>query len=121
MGIPINQPHVVTVERPDVSRDADTNVANRDYDTPASVFTVECMFQTRTGDQSQDEDGNNFTYDAVLFITDEATNVQPDDLITVAGVAGTTDKFRAIGREPKGGVDGEFSHYEIPLTRATER
>ncbi len=121
MTLVSSQPHTATVKRPDVTRDADSNVATRDYAAPASETVVPCLFQTRGGALSQDEEGNTFTYDAILYITDEAADVQPDDLIEVTGVVAASDKFRATGREPKADLDGVFSHYEIPLTRATER
>ena len=122
--IPIRQNHTATRKRPTVTRDS-ANAAKRDYATPADEITFACMFQTRGGALSQDEEGNTFSYDAILYVKDESIDIVPDDQISgikLNGAVLETDIFRVTGREPKTCLsNGPFSHYELPLTRETVR
>ena len=115
MPVPIAQPHTAQVSRPNVKRDADSNAAT---ETAAGVTprSVGCMFQRRSGSLSVNPVGDEYTFDAIIYITDVDADVQTKDRIAI-DIPGTNERFNVADVEPKYGTRGKFSHYEIPLSR----
>lgn len=111
-----DEPHTLNLKRPTLSRNSDSNALEQDYASPAVDRDLVCMFQTRGGEVAQDEEGEFFPLDAIVYTTD--TDLKIDDLLTVI-LTGTSDKFRVAGIEPKYDVDGEFMHNQLVLTRET--
>lgn len=116
MAIPIPQPHTVTVVTAAVARDAGHNAATQDYS--GASRSVKGMFQTRSGDLIQDEEGKLSTLDGIFYTKN--TGVLVDDLITVA-LTGVSDKFRVSSRSVKFDIAGKFSHVEHDLSREIRR
>ncbi len=117
MGIPISQPHTVSVVTATVSRDAGSNAATQDFTAP-TPRNVKGMFQTRSGDLVQDEEGKITSLDGIFYTTDQGVLV--DDLMTVT-LPGISEKFVVASRSVKMGVDGGFSHVEHDLSREVRR
>ena len=107
-------PHTVILKRPTVTRDADNNVATRDYDTPALTAAVECLFQTRGGAVSVGDEGNIVPFDAVLYTHE--TDIEVNDRIEVA-LDLYTGNFLVTAVEPKGRMQGTLSHVEVLLQK----
>ncbi len=93
-------------------------MSDLDYTSPASTKSVVCKFQTRRGEVTEDERGNHYTYDGILY-TDDG-DIQINDLIEV-DLGGFTGKFLVVGIQPKFAMDGRLTHYEVPLTKETRR
>lgn len=107
-------PHTVTLKRPDVIRDADNNVATRDYDNPTQTSTVECLFQTRGGAVSVGDEGNIVPFDAVLYTHE--TDIEVNDRIEVA-LDFYTGNFLVTAVDPKARLRGTISHVEVLLQK----
>lgn len=107
-------PHSVTLKRPTVSRDADNNVASRDYASPAETRVIKGLFQTRGGEVAVGDEGNIVPFDAVFYTLE--TDVETNDRIEVA-VSFYTGNFLVVGVEPKGRMNGEFSHNQVSLQK----
>ncbi len=107
-------PHTVTLKSPTVTRDADNNVATRDYDTPAKTLTVACLFQTRGGEVSVGDEGQIVPFDAILYTKE--TDIAVNDRIEVA-LDIHTGNFLVVGVHPKGRLQGELDHVEVSLQK----
>ena len=117
MAIPIPQPHTVSVVTAAVARDAGHNAATQDYSAP-TPRSIKGIFQTRSGDLIQDEEGKLSTLDGVFYTKD--TGVLVDDLMTVA-LTGVSEKFRVSSRSVKFDIAGKLSHVEHDLSREIRR
>ena len=107
-------PHTVQLKRPTVTRDAATNVATRDYDTPVKEKDVACLFQTRGGQVSVGAEGNIVPFDAILYTLD--TDIEVNDRIEVA-LDFHTGNFLVTASVPKARHRGTFHHMEILLQK----
>lgn len=115
MSVPIKQPHTVSVRRPIATRDADSNAATEDV-SGATPRSVSCMFQRRSGAVSVNPVGNEYTFDGILYVVDVDADLQILDRIDV-DLPGLEATFNVSDVEPKYDGRGNFSHFEIPLSR----
>ena len=115
MPVPIAQPHTAQVSRPTVTRDADSNAAT---ETAAGVTprSVACMFQRRSGSVSVNPVGDEYTFDAIIYVVDVDADIQAKDRVEI-DIPGTSARFNVADVEPKYDTRGNFSQYEIPLSR----
>lgn len=107
-------PHVVILKRPAVSRDADNNVATRDYDNPIRTAQVKCLFQSRGGEVSIGDEGNIVPFDAKLYTLDK--NMEVNDRVEV-NLSFYTGNFLVTAVVPKGCIRGGYSHNEVLLQK----
>ncbi len=114
----IRTPHTVTVRRPKSTKNALTNVTERDYQTPDKSFDVACMFQTRDGRLQTAPEGYDYSFDAYMHTL--CDDLKPDDMV-IANFPWLKDHFRIVTVSPKIDVVGDFSHFYVVLTRDITR
>lgn len=115
MAVPIKQPHTAVVRRPVAERDADSNAATQNV-AAAVPRSVACMFQRRSGAVSVNPVGNEYTFDAIMYVVDVDTDLQILDRVDVE-LPGLEATFNIGDVEQKYDARGNFSHYEVPLSR----
>ena len=107
-------PHLLTLKRPGTTRDADNNVATRDYDNPVYTASVRCLFQSRGGEVSIGDEGNIIPFDAKMYTIDK--NIQVNDRVEVS-LSFYTGNFLVTAVVPKGRIRGGYSHNEVFLQK----
>lgn len=114
----LRTPHSVTLKRPAIARDADSNVATLDYASPTKTATVRCLFQTRGGQVSVGDEGAIVPFDAVIYTIEQ--DIEVSDRIEVA-LSFYTGDFLVTAVVPKGRIGGTYSHTEVLLQKDGKR